>query len=164
MLQDTLKTFLRSSKEIRHFFFQTKTKPIMNNDFLCPHCDGYLTPRENIVFSVKTESGKVGIILLSPELGNYSVIRHESIALEEGEKVSVYCPICHADLALQDEKENLVRIIYEDPQHKRHDLIFSGIFGEKCTYKITEGEVESFGEHAAKYIDYASMFSFIPRF
>ena len=55
------------------------------NNYLCPKCRGFLNANDNIVFSVKTQKGDQGLILLHTELGNYKVTSHPSYNYTEGE-------------------------------------------------------------------------------
>ena len=49
---------------------------IMETNFLCPKCKGFLNVCGNIVFATKTKDGKSGLILLHEQLGNYEIIKH----------------------------------------------------------------------------------------
>ena len=48
----------------------------MKENYLCPHCRGYLNVEGSIVFTVKNNLGESAIFLLHPELGNYEVSKH----------------------------------------------------------------------------------------
>ncbi len=50
----------------------------MNENYLCPKCKGLLNVDEHLVFIIKTKSPRKGLIFLSPEIGNYKVIKHTS--------------------------------------------------------------------------------------
>ncbi len=124
----------------------------MKNDFYCPHCDGCINPRENLIFSIKTESDDSGIVLLSPVLGDYTITKHRTFHIKEGETIKLLCPICHKDLSMKGKKSNLAKIIMKDREGKKHDIVFSGLVGEQCTYKVSGEDIESFGTHATRYI------------
>jgi len=109
----------------------------------------------NIIFTAKNKKTKeAGIILLSPQVGDYSCIMHPSLVLTNGDRVEFYCPICHKSLTAHDVNENLVQIIMEDEKNEKHKIYFSGVTGEHCTYKISEENLEKYGEHSEKYYKY----------
>ena len=125
----------------------------MNNDYLCPVCKGQLKVNNNIIFSAKNISGDGGLIILSPELGNYMIKKHDSFSYKEGEHVDFFCPICHANLASKI-NENLAEILMIDENKNNFEIYFSKIAGEKCTYRISEGGIESFGKDSPHYINF----------
>ncbi len=127
----------------------------MKNDYLCPHCRGHLKVHEYIVFSAKTEDGQKGMMLLSPEVGDYRLKVHPSFKLTEGKHIDYYCPICHTDLAAKDLNDNLARIIKVGDAGTEDILLFSEIAGEKCTYVIHPDEkMDVFGENSQHYMNF----------
>lgn len=131
-----------------------------DNHFICPHCKGYLNARKNIIFIAETETGDRGILLLSPEIGDYSMIKHPKFKLTEGEKIQLYCPICHSNLVKRiDKNKQLAKIIMIDPRNKEHEIHFSGIVGERSTFKVTDGKVETFGSNASRYLNFFNLSS-----
>lgn len=126
----------------------------MENSYLCPYCRGQLKVAEHIVFSAKTETGKRGILFLSPQLGDYHCINNDSFQLEEGEHLEILCPICHSNLTAMNVNENLAEIIMVDKNNEEFYIYFSEIVGEKCTYKIHNKDIESYGENSAQYMNY----------
>ena len=124
----------------------------MYNNFLCPECNGQLNVGSILFFVSKTPDKRDGLLLLHPELGNYRVINHESFHISKGELVEFFCPICHENLTSEIDN-NLVLIFMIDKKHVQHNILFSKINGERCTYKITGDDLESFGEDSANYID-----------
>ena len=123
----------------------------MAQDFHCPYCKGILSVEEKIVFSVKTKSGAMGLIFLNPELGNYQTITHPSFEVREGSLNQFLCPICHSNLAALEINENLVKVLISDDNKRIYEVLFSGIAGEHCTYKLKESELETYGEDSDKY-------------
>ena len=116
------------------------------NEFLCPYCRGYLKPVERIILSARKEDGRRGMILFNPKLGEYDIIFHKSLGLEEGEKVDILCPLCHANLTDHSVEGNLAKIVMIDPNGEQSCIYFSEIVGKKTTYRITKDKkVESFG-------------------
>lgn len=126
----------------------------MKSNYLCPHCRGFLNVGENIIFAAKTKSHKRGLVLLSPKIGDYSVVTHVDFKFEQGELVSFYCPICNISLEATNVNQNLANVTMKDETGKEYDVYFSGIAGERCTYKITDKKVEAFGEKSAQYINF----------
>jgi len=128
----------------------------MKENFLCPHCRGYLNVGENIIFTVKNNMGDSGLLLLHPELGNYEVTKHPLFFYEEGEHLEFHCPLCHKKLA-SDIHDNLAKVIYTDEKRDEYNILFSIVAGEKSTFKMIGENVEVFGEHAKNYFDLLGM-------
>ena len=125
------------------------------NDFLCPYCRGHLKPHNKVVLSARKSSGKRGIILFNPQLGEYDILYHHTFKLEEGEHLDILCPLCHANLTDQSINKNLAKIKMIDSHGEEYDIYFSEIFGEKCTFKIDANKkVEKYGEDASDYQNY----------
>jgi hypothetical protein len=124
----------------------------MKNNYICPKCKKNLMPGDHIVFSVKTEEGKMGLVLISPEIGNYTILHNqESTGFKEGEKLKVYCPICFERLGVDSINENLAMINVVDEEGNVSELYFSKILGEKATYKVSGNKVDYFGDDAPNY-------------
>jgi hypothetical protein len=94
-----------------------------------------------VLAASKLHSSKRGLVFLNPEIGNYTTTTHPSFQIEEGEEYIYTCPICHSQLNSTKYK-HLVRIILIDENGKEHNIYFSGIAGEKCTFKLRENKVE----------------------
>ena len=129
----------------------------MKNEFICPHCKGHLVVNNSLVLSIRSEWKKVGLVFLSPELGDYTLKMNPNLGLKDGEKVTVFCPICHADLKAKGVHDDLARLLMIDEKGEECEILFSGIFGEHSTYKIAESKVESYGTKAGKYIDFFNL-------
>lgn len=125
----------------------------MNYNYFCPMCKGQLRIEDNLVFAAKSRDNKKGLIFLNPELGNYTTKKHPLFDIHEGEEYNFYCPICQAKL---NSKENnkLVKINMTDEDNNEFEIYFSGIAGEKCTYKMRDKEMEQLGPDAEKYHKY----------
>ncbi len=132
----------------------------MKTNYLCPKCKGFLNVGENVIFSTRNKNHDVGLILLHSELGNYKVIKHPDYHYEEGERLEFFCPICHKSLSTGG-KEKLVKILMVD-ENKTFHVLFSQIAGEKSTYKITGDNVEAFGKHKHKYLNFLKSFDNYP--
>lgn len=110
--------------------------------YVCKICRGCLNVKTSIVLAAsKLHSSKRGLVFLNPEIGNYTTTTHPSFQIEEGEEYIYTCPICHSQLNSTKYK-HLVRIILIDENGKEHNIYFSGIAGEKCTFKLRENKVE----------------------
>ena len=133
-----------------------KSEVKLKTNYSCPSCGSYLRIWNNIIFTVKSLDGKKkGILLLNPELGNYSVTAHSSLRLKEGEKVDFFCPVCHENLAAFDINENLVRINMSDENDNHYDVYFSRICGEETTFKIKENNIiAKYGKDDSYYVNY----------
>lgn len=126
----------------------------MNSDYLCKVCRGYLKVKTSIVLAAtKTNGTKGGLVFLNPEIGNYTTSTHPSFKIKEGEEYIYTCPICHSQLNSAKYK-HLVRIIMVDDNGKEYNIYFSGIAGEKCTFKIRGTNIESKGPDAKLYDKY----------
>lgn len=105
---------------------------------------------ENIVFKVRNRYREKGLLLLHPEVGNYSSIRHPEFHFEEGDRIDYFCPLCMSslDAALN---ENLVHVIMVDSHGEETEIFFSRIAGENITYQVsTDGVIET-GVHSYRY-------------
>jgi len=112
-------------------------------EYICKICRGHLNVKTSIVLAAsKLHSSQRGLVFLNPEIGNYTTTTHPSFNIKEGEEYMYTCPICHSQLNSTKYK-HLVRIIMIDENGKEFNIYFSGIAGEKCTYKIREDKVEA---------------------
>jgi hypothetical protein len=122
----------------------------MENHYVCPHCRGHLRVGDVIVFKIRNARREKGLLLLHPEVGNYSSVKHPDFQYKEGERLDFFCPLClqHLDAAIN---EDLVHVIMIDEQRREHEVYFSRIAGEKSTYKVSEEGVMETGEHSHRY-------------
>lgn len=125
-------------------------------DYMCPHCKGFISLEDCVMFSVKTKDDRVGLLSLHPELGNYTVRKHREFDFEEGDEFDFYCPICHAELASKLHS-NLARIVMVDENYNEFDILFSKKAGQRSTYKIEGETMEIFGDDSAEYIDFMNL-------
>lgn len=125
-------------------------------NYQCPECLSYLRVWNNIIFTVKSSNkNKQGILLLNPELGNYSIISHPALRFVPGEKVDFICPVCQFDLTAKEINDKLVKIFMVDEKNNKFDIFFSKIAGEHSTFKIEKDTiVEKHGEHNSSYMNY----------
>jgi len=124
----------------------------MKNRYLCPKCRAELKIRDHIIFSGKTEKGIKGILLLSPELGDYSMIHDDNFKYDKGEHIDLFCPVCQANIAIPEVNEDLAEVIMIDEKNVEYKIVFSEVAGKKCTIKIKDQNIiEAFGEDANEY-------------
>jgi len=122
----------------------------MDNHFICPHCRGHLRVGDYIIFKIRNKEREKGLILLHPEIGNYTSIKHPHFRIREGDRIDFFCPICMQSLdAAMD--ENLVHVVMVDEKKKEHEIYFSRIAGEKSTYQLSEEGIKTTGEHSHRY-------------
>lgn len=125
----------------------------MEIDFLCPKCKGHLRIGDQIILTVKKKHWSGGLILMHPELGNYTFENHSSFKLEEGEHIDFYCPICSKRLTSK-QHDNLVMLLMRDEKNQTFEVFFSKIKGEESTYRIIGKSVEVYGKDQNIYVDY----------
>ncbi len=123
--------------------------------YLCPHCYSVLNVNDDIVLTFKKQNETNGLLFFHSEIGNYDVSYNECFKFEKNEYVEFCCPICSKSLST-DKHKNLALLKMKDGDVE-HTIVFSKIFGEKCTYKISDSNVEIFGEHSENYIDFDNL-------
>jgi transcription initiation factor IIE alpha subunit len=120
------------------------------NDFLCPKCKEHLRVGDHIIFKVKNKEKQSAILLLSPQIGNYSSVKHPSFEFKKGESLEFYCPLCGASLK-SDIHENLALVLMKDKTGKSFVVYFSRIAGEHSTYETDGDSVHAAGDDAGRY-------------
>jgi transcription initiation factor IIE alpha subunit len=120
------------------------------NDFLCPKCKEHLRVGDYIIFKVKNSRKQSSLLLLSPQIGNYSSIKHPSFEFKQGEFLEFFCPLCNASLK-SDIHKNLALVLMKDEEEKRYAVYFSQIAGEHSTYETDGDSVHPAGEDAGRY-------------
>ncbi len=115
----------------------------MANQYLCKVCRGHLNVKTSIVLAASKLSNRSqrGLIFLNPELGNYTTTTHPTFQINEGEEYIYTCPICSAQMNSM-KYLHMVRLILIDEKGKEYNIYFSGIAGEKCTFKIRGNKIE----------------------
>jgi len=123
-------------------------------EYLCKMCRGHLNVKTSIVLAAaKINSTKRGLVFLNPQLGDYTTTTHPSFRIEEGSEYIYTCPICHSQLN-SGKYAHLVRILMIDEEGKEFNIYFSGIAGEKCTFKIRGTDIEKQGPDSVIYEKY----------
>ncbi len=122
----------------------------MKNHYLCPHCRGHLRVGDHIIFKIRNTRRENGLLLLHPEIGDFTSMKHPQFNFEEGERIDFFCPIClqNLDAAIN---EDLIQLVMIDDQHKESEIYFSRIASEQNTYKVSERRVMETGEHFHRY-------------
>jgi uncharacterized protein YbaR (Trm112 family) len=119
----------------------------MEKSFYCPFCHGQLYINERIIFSAKSDGGNYGLILLTPDLGDYRLMKHADFKIESGEHVDFFCPICHSNLMVERENRKFTRVLMLEAGEE-FEILFSQIAGEKATYVIGEKSFRAYGRDA----------------
>ena len=133
----------------------------MENHYLCPQCRGHLKVGDYIVFKIRNNLREKGLLLLHPEVGNYTSIKHPEFNFQEGERVDFFCPLCMSNLDAAI-NENLVHVIMVDPQGLEHEIYFSRIAGEESTYQVSKEGVVQTGVHSYRYTHFKLSDEHIP--
>ena len=121
----------------------------MNRSYFCPHCHGLLNPGTKVIFVIANPLNR-GLLLLSPELGDYAVVLAESFPIEANSHYDFSCPICHHDLTSPG-NANFVEILCRQPDGTQVRVDFSRVAGEHATFVCGPQGIRAFGEHAPRY-------------
>lgn len=125
-------------------------KEVKVNDFICPKCKDHIRIGDHIIFKVKNSKKQSGLLLLSPQIGNYSSAKHPTFEIKKGEFLDFYCLLCNNPLK-SDIHQNLAYIVMMDETGKYYDTYFSQIVGEHSTFETDGDSVHMAGEDAARY-------------
>ena len=116
----------------------------MKHSYSCPNCTATLNPNIKIVLT-SVCSGHRGLLLLSPQPGNYEVIFSEELKFANGAAVDLYCPVCAESLQSKIDPK-LARIDFRTEEGEEGHVCFSRTVGEHATWFITSDEVSAFGD------------------
>jgi hypothetical protein len=120
------------------------------NDFRCPKCNDHLRVGDNLIFKVKNSRKQSGLLLLSPQIGNYSSIKHPSFEFKNGEILEFFCPICGSSLK-SGIHQNLAMVWMVNDTGRSSDVYFSQVAGEESTYATHGDSVHAAGADAGRY-------------
>jgi heterodisulfide reductase subunit B len=120
------------------------------NKYLCPYCHIQLNVDNHVILVGYGTSGHKGLILLNENLGDYNVKMPFGFSFDKGEKIHFHCPGCSKSLDYSS-KEDFAWILKHDEEGREFTIIFSVIFGNQATYKISEERTISYGEKAIQY-------------
>jgi len=116
----------------------------MRRTYSCPRCQATLNPNVKVILTAVRGSGR-GLVLLSPQPGNYSAIVPEDLPIQPGDLVEFRCPVCNA-LLTSEENENLAMLRFRFSTGLQGVVLFSRRYGEHATYFVSDDEVRSYGE------------------
>ena len=120
------------------------------NNFLCPKCMGQICVGDHLIFKVKNTKKQSGLILLNPQIGNYTSIKHPTFIIEQGEAIEYFCPVCNTSL-VSDIHRNLAHVILHEENGQDYDVYFSQVSGEHSTFETSGESVRISGEDAGRY-------------
>jgi len=121
----------------------------MRREYYCPHCRKLLNPGTLVVFIVDHDRERE-LVLLAPELGDYSIIYPASLTFELGTLYTFRCPLCRADLS-SNLDQRLVDILSLTDDGSPVRVSFSRVFGEQATFVFASDGVDQYGEHAERF-------------
>jgi hypothetical protein len=122
----------------------------MGRNYHCPHCSKLLNPGTKVVLLIDHAADRE-LILLSPELGDYTMVYPLSFEPEKGKAYTFRCPVCQTDLT-SSANENLVELEAETDDGRIERVGFSRIYGERATFVGTGPDhVTLYGDHATRY-------------
>ena len=118
----------------------------MKRRYFCPACDANLNPNVKIILMVR-RNGDEGLILLSPQPGNYQTILSDELTLTDNDLVSFHCPVC--GVSLTNEKDNnMAQIAFRFSNGRVGIVYFSRKYGHHATYFVTDEQIEAYGDDA----------------
>ncbi|MGD8438979.1 MAG: hypothetical protein PVG53_00475 [Holophagae bacterium] len=122
----------------------------MARNYHCPKCKKVLNPGTKVVLLID-RNGDSELILLSPELGDYTVVYPLSFEPKLGQQYVFRCPVCQSDLT-SDVNDALVEIEAETDDGSVERVGFSRTYGERATF-VGSGpdHVTLYGDHATRY-------------
>jgi len=118
----------------------------MKRTYACPHCNAVLNPNVKIVLRARHEK-RNGLLLFSPQPGNYDVFIPRGFELTKGDRVEFACPVCGGDLSSTRGKA-WAEIHFSTDSGTRGSVVFSKVYGSHATCFITEEQERWYGEHA----------------
>jgi hypothetical protein len=118
----------------------------MKKIFACPHCHAVLNPSVKILLVVGHKRRK-GMILLSPQPGNYKYICDESFEenLQVGDKLKFSCPVCSKSMTSSRNK-NFVAMVMTTPGQEPQRVEFSRLYGKNATFVYDSDGVKAYGD------------------
>lgn len=139
-------------------FLENVKNNVMEMNYLCPHCRAQLKIDNELILTIKSHKTKhKGLLILNPQVGDYSLRYHETIQFEKGEEFDMYCPICFKELRANEVNSKLLYLIMQNKDGKEFEIYFSRIFGEHSTFVLDKNNIiEKKGEDASTYFNYFS--------
>ena len=123
----------------------------MKNLYVCPHCGATLNPNVKIIL-VLHHRGRRGLLLLSPQPGNFKFVLDPDLAagLQPGTAVKFTCPACAADLTSRVNRKFAVLHLVTAGQAPRR-VEFSRVYGTHATFIVSETGVKGYGADVEDY-------------
>ncbi|HSN57532.1 MAG TPA: hypothetical protein VLT32_22875 [Candidatus Sulfomarinibacteraceae bacterium] len=122
----------------------------MSRHYHCPRCHKLLNPGTKVVLLIEHVAERE-LILLSPELGDYTIVYPLSFEPELGSLYTFRCPVCQADLT-SAANGKLVELEAETDDGRNERVGFSRVYGERATFVGTAPDhVTFYGDHAIRY-------------
>jgi hypothetical protein len=105
-----------------------------------------LNPSVKILLTVRYNK-KQGMILLSPQPGNYKYICDPTVegSIKPGAALNFFCPVCGENLESPSNKK-FVELFLLDSGGRERKVEFSRLFGTHATFIVDGDEVTPFGD------------------
>ena len=111
----------------------------MSWSYSCPDCLSTLNPHRDVVLVAARGDVKV-LLQFHPKPGDYDLYKPDDLELVPGEAWSFFCPVCRANLAVEEGGE-FCRLLLRSGGRSR-ELLFSRVAGKRATFVLAEGKVE----------------------
>lgn len=121
----------------------------MKRHYTCPKCQATLNPNVKIIMTAKKNKRR-GLILFSPQPGNYNAYIPSDLNLKKGDLVQLFCPICGESLTSKLNK-NLAEINFHLDNGNSGRVTFSRRYGEHASYFVTDETVRAYGDSSQRY-------------
>jgi len=118
--------------------------------YRCPFCNTHLNPNEDSIVLFGECAHGDGLFIFDSQPGNYEFRCPVDIEISAGDRWEFFCPICRHDLT-SEANENLVMLEMYEENNKKHNVFFSKIAREQCTYVVNSEGVDVFGINAETY-------------
>ena len=131
----------------------------MSWTYRCPHCKAMLNPHDTIILTAARGDTRI-LAGFHPEPGNYAIYFPPDVELQDGETWDFFCPVCQADLKMED-NENLCLLELQEGE-RESQILFSRVAGEQATYLVAGGAVTAkLGADAQNYFEYLMSVRFL---
>ena len=123
----------------------------MKNLYVCPHCGAVLNPNVKIILVVH-HRGRRGLILLSPQPGNFKFVLDPGVeaTLKPGVAVTFACPACAVDLTSRADRQ-FAELNLVVPGQEPRRVEFSRRYGTHATFIVSGDQVKAYGEDVDDY-------------
>jgi hypothetical protein len=121
----------------------------MKRHYFCLTCKATLNPDVKLILTM-AKGRRRGLVLFSPQPGNYSIVVPGDVTLHRGDEVEFFCPACGGSLR-SAANPHLAELGFRLEDGTKGHLHFSRKYGEHATYFVTKEKVRSYGENAEIY-------------